>query len=206
MIKFFLNSILVCSFFFASISQATLITSDLTEDSYITYKGIDFAWASRINAEKFYVNSSSYNELLDPTIHVGWDFATLAQLDMLTDLSGKELLKLFTRQDGTYIDAFEYWNTVYEEATDTNNILAREIKSHWSWSSPKNEVYDDLSSAEKMQQFLEIANTQLTDYETFYVRVSVVQGGNTNPVPEPSTLMIFALGLIALASKKKLFS
>jgi len=42
--------------------------------------------------------------------------------------------------------------------------------------------------------------------ETFYIRKTVNLTNGTTPVPEPSTLLIFSLGLIALASKKRLFS
>lgn len=197
----------ICSLLFVTTTQATLITTELAEDAYITYQGIDFAWASMVNSEKFYVGVDSHNELLKPTDHEGWDYATDEQLGLLTALSGADLLALFTREDGSYIHAFEYWNTVYDQVNDTANILAGEIRSQWSWTAPEGEIYDDLTSLEKTLQFLEIANTPLTDFETIYVRAS--QGEDNNPVqpiPEPSTLLIFSLAIIALASRKKLFN
>jgi hypothetical protein len=203
MIKLILKFFITCSIIFAGTSQAGPITTDLTDDFYFSYKGIDYAWASSVNSQRVYMTSSfEPNILLDPKTHKGWDFATPEQLVMLTaDFTGVELLEKFTRADQSFKHAFEYWNTFIDGVVSgigTDNMLFKEIRSQWSWVIPNGEVFDDLSLTEKFTQHLEIQNTNFTDYETFYVRPT--------PVPEPSTLMIFSLGLITLVSKKKVFN
>jgi len=73
------------------------------------------------------------------------------------------------------------------------------------WKFPIDPTTGD-SLSEEGNSFLEagqIEGTTGSTFDTFYFRV---QGSRTIPVPEPSTLIIFALGLIALVSKKRLFS
>ena len=202
MIKFLLKLSIICSFAFSAISHSALITSDLTEDYYFSYQGFDFAWASSANSERTYLAGLDSNTLLAADFHDGWEFAAPETLGLLTsNFTGTELLEKFTRSDGSYKHAFEFWNTHFDEVVPdvgTDNIIAKDIKSDWSWSIPDGEVFDELSDMEKFFQHLEIQNTDGTAYDTFYVRKT--------PVPEPSTLLIFAIALIALASKKRLFS
>ena len=158
---------------------------------------------SEVSAQKYYIDGNTYNELFKPDFHVGWDYATDEQLAMLID--APDLLGLFKQRnetgeiiDGSYVNAFKYWNTVFDDVIDTRDIEKDRISSQWNWSSPEGEDYDSLSDIEKEEQLIQILFTDNTFFDTFYVR--------TTPVPEPSTLMIFALGLITLASKKRLFS
>lgn len=211
MIKLLLKSCFFIALLLSSVAQATPITTqpavenDTQAGSYITYNGVDIAWASNVNSERWYLSLDGYNTLLAPTIYTGWDFATTEQWDMITALSGSELLALFTREsDGSYIQAFEYWNTFYEADNNASNVLNGKIASNWSWSVPTNEDTDNLNDAQKIAQIEAIDFISTSFYDTFYFRTT--QTNNSTPVPEPSTLMIFALGIIALASKKKMFS
>lgn len=221
MIKLFIKLSLVCSLFFTSVSQATLLpvnSNELTLNDYIVYNygGIDYdiTWASSVNSERWYDRNYNYNTLLGPTIRQGWGFAGENGIPSLTDffgnLSGGELLSQFTH-NGSYIDSFAYWNTVFTEVDTTVfmgevlgtlDIKNNHIRSQWSWSVPIDDdiaLTDDLD--DKKAQRGEIIGINTSDYATFYIRKTV-----TTPVPEPSTLMIFALALIALVSKKKLFN
>ncbi|MBL4822841.1 MAG: PEP-CTERM sorting domain-containing protein [Colwellia sp.] len=209
MIKLFIKVNIVLCFLIASFAHATLITTplvaetDTTQGNYITYQGIDIAWASNVNSERWYLSLAEYNTLLEPSTHTGWGFATTGQWDIITALSGSELLALFTREsDGTLIQAFEYWNTVYDGDSNTTDVLSgSSISSDWSWSVPALEDTNNLTDAQKTDQHNEIVSIGASAYDTFYFRKTV-----TTPVPEPSTLMIFVLGIIALVSKKRLFS
>lgn len=209
MIKLFLKSCLLVAFLLSAVAQATLITTPPVAETetqlgnYITYNGVDIAWASNVNSERWYLSLSDYNTLLAPTTHTGWDFATTEQWDMITTLTGSELLALFTRaSDGSYIQAFEYWNTYYAADSDGSNVLNGKIASHWSWSVPIGEDTANLTDDQKIAQIGTIDLIGTSFYDTFYFRAS--QADDAKPVPEPSTLLIFALGLITLATRKKL--
>tara|TARA_R110001583_G_scaffold112288_2_gene261642 strand:- start:191 stop:856 length:666 start_codon:yes stop_codon:yes gene_type:complete len=221
MIKLFIKLSLVFYILLTSIAQATLLPinyNELTSNDYIVYNygGIDYdiTWASSENSERWYDRNYNYNTLLGPTIRQGWSFAGVNDIPSLTNiftgLSGSDILSQFTR-NGNFIHSFSYWNTVFTEVDTTIfmgevlgtlDIKSKHIRSQWSWSVPIN---DDIASTDdlddKKAQRTEIIGIDTSDYATFYIRKTA-----TKPVPEPSTLMIFALGLIALASKKRLFS
>jgi len=180
MIKLLLKIYIISLLFVVSSAQATLITGSLTEDNYISYKGIDFAWVSPVSYQFYY-----QNELFAPDalrVADGWRYATDEELTIIM----QELtLDDFTAYDQFnvkyYIQAVEYWNTELTNI-DIDDFELGKINSNW-----------------------EISGTLKWDFETFYVRSSNVGNNGSTPVPEPSTLMIFALGLIALACKKRLF-
>jgi len=195
--------------------QATLLHVDndkLSSNEYITqnYLGInyDITWASNENTERKYLSLQEYNILLSPTTHLGqrWGFAGKDNLpeiaDLFLGLTGQELVSLFTNDnDGSFIHSFSHWNTLFTEP-DTNSIVGGaynleqlNYRSQWSWSIPL--VDDNIGQS----QYQEIVNVDGFGYATFYVRKTEVTA-----VPEPSTLMIFSIALIALASRKKLVS
>lgn len=165
MIKF--TQLLFATFLLIQSSSAfaTLITTDLSDDTYITVNGIDWTWASSVNSEIYGIN-----QLMAPSFH-GWRFATQEEITFLkTSLT----LADFTRDDGTYIHSAEYWNTQFFDI-NTFNFIDDAVSSNW------------------------VAQGSFNDYfETFYVRAT-----QTTPVPEPTNIAIFGLGLIALACRKK---
>jgi len=204
--KFTVIFIFITSLVLSNTSNATLITDSslLTSEHYVTYVGtdvtIDFAWASIVNTEYWGDPSLvTTNRLYAPDLHQGWDYATENDLDILF---ANFVLDDFDNKDGTYIQAVSFWNSIFDDIVSRSTISIRgelietidlenlghynrdSVSSFWV-STGENGRYEFLSGK-----------------ETFYVRKT-----NTSiPVPEPSTLMIFALGLIALASKKRLFS
>jgi hypothetical protein len=221
MIKLFIKLCFACSILLTSIAQSTILpinTNDLTLDDYIVYnyEGVDYdiTWASSVNSERWYDSSYNYNTLLGPSIRQGWSFAGENNIPSLTNifanLSGDEILAQFT-DNGSFVHSFAHWNTVFTEVDSTVfagitlgtlDIKNKNIRSQWSWEVPVNDdiaLTDNLD--DKKAQRSEIIGLNTTDYATFYIRQTA-----TTPVPEPSTLMVFALGLIALVSKKKLFS
>lgn len=206
MIKLFTKISIVLSFFIASFAQAGLISldvKDLSNDSYIEYdhNGViyDIAWASTVNTQKYYDfdNGFNVNILYTPSIRTGWDFANEAQLTLLKSLAvSGELLTLLTRDDNSFRHAFEYWNDYYMAPVDTANVSAGNVASTWAWRFPADTLTpDDLTEA------MEIGSVTGSFFDTFYFRV---QDNSTTSVPEPSTLLIFSLGIFALASRKKL--
>ncbi|AOW77500.1 hypothetical protein A3Q34_11910 [Colwellia sp. PAMC 20917] len=169
MIKLISQFLVVLSFITAGVANATLITADLTENNYINYKGLDWAWASPVNVEVY-----GSNRLYSPTLHEGWRFASENELIILkTELT----LQDFTGIDGSgnefTIQAIEYWNTHYVRFNieDFNNDWVNS-----SWTITPNIDWN---------------------YETFYVR------DTPSDVPEPSTILIFAIALIALSLRKR---
>lgn len=178
MIKFIFKLCVIFSFIFASTSKATLITTELTDNNYINYNGLDIAWVSPVNYPLIGLSSLlGPNTLYAPNaLHIdeGWRFASQEELDIIKSLT---LDHFFHYEDSNikyYKNAVEYWNTDYIHI-DIDDFVSGRIHSDWGTSNPVN-----------------------FGFETFYVR--------TTEVPEPSTLMVFALGLIALVSKKRLFS
>ncbi|MDX2367509.1 MAG: PEP-CTERM sorting domain-containing protein [Colwellia sp.] len=214
MIKLFIKLFFVFSFVLSSVSQASLITAleigDLSSEDYIVFEyndvSYDVAWASKVNSERWYIpGTTDFNTLFAPTIHSGWEYASLNatnnSLEIFSDLSGTQILDLFTDSGNNYIQAFKYWNSEFSSSNETGNILTPQIRSEWAvtWAD-----YQAMSISSISDTY--INNVTGASYDTFYIRPSLIQGNGPTPVPEPSTLMIFALGLIALASKNKLFS
>jgi hypothetical protein len=235
MIKLILKICFIYTLSFTSAVQAGLIqgTHYITYD-YNGVK-IDVAWASNVSSERYYygVNPDLINTLYSPDeLHIdnsivddGWHFAeenvlSTSLLSTFTTPNGvglfPDLLSLFTiTGSNDYINAFGFWNSHTSDVSDFNIIKANKIRSLWHWSVANDiavglEEKDDLSTmnfTEKVNQHSRITSSgSLVNYDTFYFRVHDVQTGNTTSVPEPSTLMIFSLGLIALVSKKRLFS
>jgi hypothetical protein len=208
MIKLFIKVNIIVCLFITSFAQATLIPlgQNLSEDLYFehTIKGInyDIAWASKVNTQKIY-EGINVNILYDPTIRTGWNYADDDQLASLINLADTGLLlKKLTRDDKTLRHAFEFWNDYYTAPTDivgTDDIISGLVASNLAWKFPSGIISRDFD----LTEYSEITGTDNINYDTFYFRV---QDNGSTPVPEPSTLMIFALGLIALASKKRLFS
>jgi len=138
----------------ASQANAGLVLTDLTEDNYITHNNLHWAWASPVNSEFF-----NQNQLYAPDLHAGWRFATEEELDVL---KFELTLADFTRPDGSYIHAVEYWNSVYDNVSNWGNLVNFEndqVASQWS-------------------------TVNNTYYDTFYVR-DIAQ------VSEPSVLLLF---------------
>ena len=233
MIKLILKIGFICAISFTSVVQANLI-QDTHYITFYDYNGedIDVAWASNVSSERDYYSSTNINTLFAPEkLNDGWHFAEkyTESLDLLTFLrvmDGDELLAKFTNGN-SYINAFSFWNSYITEVMlpDTENLKNNQINSEWSWTvasdddnvtppttipsiskSQWNLTPKEWGDAEKDDQYVRISNTDKYNFETFYFRIHDVQTGDTTSVPEPSTLMIFALGLIALVSKKKLFS
>lgn len=182
-------------------SQASIITTPLPESSFITYNGIDWAWASpvsiqfdqcnaSINNSEAYLTSvmddpniSCVNQLLAPSFHDGWDFFDGTREQLLAAMPD---LSLFEDNNGGYINAFDYWNTGYS-FSNTGGINPFFVElgyvvSDWTtdaWIADINNVFY---------------------YNVLYVRTHQ----DVQSVPEPTTLLIFSLGLIALVTRKKM--
>jgi hypothetical protein len=221
MIKYLFAVVFALSF--AAISQASVLplnVNDLTTGDYIVYNynGVDYdiAWASRINSQRYYYLGAdgelSINELYAPTIYSGWKFAGTEGLPELTDIfsSENEILSLF-KVDDSYIHAFEYWNTAFLTVnTSINNVggitgeedlISKTISSAWGWNNTT-KPFAQMSDMEKADEAYLIMNAEGLYADTFYIRLSDI----TSQVPEPSTILIFAIALFALARRRKLFN
>lgn len=216
MIKLFITFCLTCFFSFSLMVQASIITPQdqselkLNED-YIqySYDGImyDITWASNVNTQRWYIDTTyQYNTLFTPDFYdtSGWGYAgvnnTPELLTIFSGLSGLEIKSLFTI-DNSYVNSFTHWNSIFNDVNNSNDISNINIKSTLSWFVPDPDI-DLTSMAEKKSQSKDITSTSGVTYDTFYIRV---QNNDIKSVPEPSTFIIFTLGLIAIA-RKKLFS
>jgi len=169
MIKFTKLILVLVALLCASQARAGLILSDLTEDNYIVHENLQWAWASPVNTEFF-----NGNVLYAPELHAGWRFATDEELNVL---KFELTLADFTRADGSYIHAVEYWNSLFDNVSDWDNHLNfvnNQVSS--SWVNGSNEYF-----------------------ETFYVR-------DIPQVSEPNGMLIFILMLAFLLCVPRLQS
>ena len=152
------------------------LSASLLGINYINYKGYDWAWVSPYNVEDASILGFT-NTLYAPELQENWQFADDALLTILrTELTVDD----FTAADGiTIIQATDFFNS------DANFVNTNEFSTATS---------ELLEPSDPMYIFASVFGA----YETFYVRPA--------QVPEPSTLMIFALGLVTLVSKKRLFN
>jgi hypothetical protein len=181
MIKFFFKLAAFLVLLLSSTAHAGLIT-DLTENDYITIDELDWAWASTVNVEN---HTATGNTLSGPGGDFGWRYATIDELSLFK--SDSTALSLLQYEDANgviaYKNALSYWNDI---------IL--ELKLGPVIFGINNDI-DDFND--------DFINSALTadpgqfDYLTFYVRNTPSQ------VPEPTTIMIFAIALIALSLRKR---
>jgi len=218
MMKLFLKISFTIGFLFIGAVQATILplnSNALTTDDYIVYNynGIDYdiAWASPVNTEVFFIDRSyNYNLLFTADYHTGWSFAGENGIptvnDIFSGITGSALLTQFKR-DGGYVHAFEYWNSFFDSVDDNGaNLADKDIASTWDWQTPDNVKIEGLGTSEKADLADDIFNSGNIFYDTFYFRASVAADPVPKPIPEPATILIFVLGIIALASKKRLFN
>jgi hypothetical protein len=187
MIKLITKILVALSIFAASLANAGLITTDLTEDAYITYNNIDWTWASPVNTASWGTNT-----LYGPELHAGWRYASLTELDVIRSTL---TLSAFTKKDeqnnDVYIQSVEYWNDVFisltEDVNPESSVSITNFIGGYISSDPTYYVNSGLG--------------EVNYFERFYVRD--IADRPTAQVPEPSTLMIFAIALIALSLRKR---
>jgi hypothetical protein len=168
----------IISVIFYCISQqaiAGIITADLPENTYITYGGYDWTWASPVSVTNYSYDFFNGIELVpvenyfaDPTAHQGWMFIS----DELGILFENLTLEDFTDTNDDIIHSFSYWNSHFNNVSQAD-IINFDIREYYNLK-----MLEDGHRAK--------------NYETFYVRVAV-----TN-IPEPLTIVFFTLGLITL--------
>ncbi|KGJ92359.1 hypothetical protein [Colwellia psychrerythraea] len=194
--KFVVNGLLFFVFFvFSSISQATLITNltqaeldsgdfsnaedhlvgGLLDINYINYKGYDWAWVSPVNIESF-----GGNTLYNPDLQKNWIFADKT---LLTILKTELTIADFTADNGDIIQAAKFFNSEYEHV-DSDNFRPDALSSELT---DPNHFLADL----------------LQGFETFYVREALTTGVAPSPIPEPLSILLFAVAFIILQSKLK---
>jgi hypothetical protein len=181
MIKFSFKLATFLVLLLSSVAHATLITTDLTEDNYVTIGDLDWTWASPVNAQ--WITNTIYTP--DSIVGLGWDregwrHATDDELSVFINTRDiTDFISYFdASNEAVYKNSFVYWNT------DTSIIKVEEVDEE-AFINGHIETYlvgDNGGSS--------------WAYETFYVR-DVAQ------VPEPSTIMIFAIALIALSLRKR---
>jgi len=214
MFKLIRKSSFILTFLLGSFAvNANLLSSNYIIVEHDNNHFVDWAWASSVNVQydgffELDVNgelifdengnpvlqdsTDQYNELYAPEHIEGWRIATDEEFSFFQNNVG---IESFINADKTYIVATSFWNSFYTENEDIS-IDAFPESNGLNGSGYKASSWVDGS-------FYDVDNYNPTwVYDTFYVRT---HSSDPQPVPEPSTLMIFALGLTVLASKKKLF-
>jgi len=190
MIKFFFKTLIFISLFAATSAYAGLISTDVTEDSFITRGDLDWAWASTIHLVEYQEEvGATINYLKEADYHAGWRVVSTEKINGVSEL---DLLRSLTITDfceydngvidvSTCIQALSFWNT---ELTAIADIDISDFNNGWI----KSKSAADNTFEENEFEWM---------HETFYVRNTVSQ------VPEPSSIMIFAIALIALSMRKR---
>ena len=186
MIKLITRYIVALSLFTSIQAVAGYITTDLTEDTYITYKGFDWTWASSVNITNyeevdFFTSSVITNTFEDNSAHSGWmSFEAGSDLDIIF-----QELTLFDFVKGdTIIHSFSYWNSYFTEVDDI--------------FKQGSAAFNPVLFGRRLGEKDDTVGINTRDFETFYVRASVAS------VPEPTTLLIFGAGLLGLGIRKKI--
>lgn len=186
MIKFITTFLVVLSFFAVSVANATLITDDLSEDTYITHNNIDWTWASPVNQATWGTNT-----LYGPSLHTGWRYASLSELDYLRNTL---TLSAFTKQDAggndVYIHSVQYWNDIFLSITQTIDPV----------SSPSIDNFRDGYISSDPDYYSNFGS-DVGHWDRFYVRD--IANRPIATVPEPSTIMVFTIAVIALSIRKR---
>jgi hypothetical protein len=173
MIKLIIKFVFPIFFLISSSAFAGLITTELAEDTYISYEGYDWTWASPVNVETYNNGSGLGTNTLEAPNAFGRDWLFIEGVDLLA-LFDELTVDMFKKTDGTLITSVLYWNSLYTEVDmDEANF------------NLKSSVWNVIP--------LDFFNQR----DTFYVRNTPSQ------VPEPSTIMIFAIALIALSLRKR---
>jgi len=192
MFKFIKNSAFSLVFLLSSFAtNATLMDSSLlTDDHYITVTHdngsiLDWAWVSSVSVNFTYDGGTLKNILYSPDLIAGWRLASSNEFNYFSQNIDSNDFKNTINNPGNGSDTHKiatyFWNDNYHNF-NVNDLNNGYITSSWVENSEYN--------------FFGISY-----FETFYVRT---HSSDPQPVPEPSTLMIFTLGLIALASKKRI--
>lgn len=211
MIKFAVKVLFSTCLIMSSIANASLITDSslLTSDHYVTYSDenvtIDFAWASPINVEYWgEPGELGTNRLYAPTLHQGWSYASQEDINILLANFTLADFTIGEGDDRTFINAVQFWNTIFDDVVlrldlDNNPDNGYELVD---WQNLEN-LENGLVRSEWTASGVNGQGVGGTYYyETFYVR-KIVNNAPSTPVPEPSTLMIFAIALIALSLKTR---
>lgn len=181
MIKLSLKLACFLALLLSSVAHAGLITS---EENHVNIGDLDWIWASSVNQQDFQfdpLDASLKNTIYGPS--GGWRYAEENELIIFRNaikLDSINYLKLFTNDDGTYKHALTDWNS---------HLFALSLDACFFCS---------VTDADNFKAGLinsRIAGGAESNFETFYVR--------TAQVPEPSTIMIFAIALIALSMRKR---
>jgi hypothetical protein len=178
MIKLIKKFVFPLLFLVSSSTFAGLITTDLAENTYISHEGYDWTWASPVNitTQTFgggFGQLAFTNIFEDANFHAGW-----MDFDEINDPDIYTLFEAltlghFTRSDGSIIHSAAYWNSYYTEVDSTQAQFADRKGQKF-----ESDIYEQ--------------------FETFYVRATP-----PSQVPEPSTIMVFAIALIALSLRKR---
>jgi len=217
MLKLVKSLLVIITFVSSFASFAGLITpntSSLAQNSYVTYGGYDWTWASTFNVQFYFcdpksddntINYDDYlstvysgnacantfsNQLMSVGYHQGWSFfedllpnsgTTLSvYLESFLTANKTSVLDLFTDTNGNKIQSFGYWNT----SINTTSAFNAAFVSDWRTKT-------------------RAAVSPFTDPSAFANTIYVRKTQTSNPVPEPATILIFAIALLALSVRSR---
>ncbi len=107
----FLVTGLVMLWSLSGLAISAPIEDPLPEDTCIIWNSLYWTWASPVSEQETWFEGELLNQLYGPSFHEGWRFATEEEWAPFFALDGFDRLDLFTRDDGSFIESSQYWNT-----------------------------------------------------------------------------------------------
>lgn len=177
MIKSALKLLIAFMLLVASRAFAGYITTDLSEDTYITYAGYDWTWAAPVSVTNLSGLDPTTDVWVDnvfenPDVHLGWMAIVGVELEQLFS----ELTLIDFKRNGNIIQSVAYWNSHFIHVDEVDFDTRVGVKGPDGYLNEES--------------------------ETFYVRSSVINAPTPTDVPEPTTLFIFSVGLFAFILRK----
>jgi hypothetical protein len=174
------------------------LTEDLLNVKFITLGGWDFVWASPVNIQEY--EEILTNTLYAPSVQKNWDFA-VNHLDALDILINQITITHFINPtDDSIIQGTEYFNSDFHYVNE-DDFDQRTYEFTPADADPLTKAFEQQSELFFVRNVADRPDAPNPDEPE---APGLPGAGDPVTVPEPTSLMIFALGLIALSVRVRL--
>lgn len=178
----------------STLANATLLKSpllapsEMTDSHYITVEHAEvtlaWAWASNYNVQRYTEFGDVVNDFHSADTVAGWRLATDDEIEYFNrDITASSFLDL---DSGKYKTAIAFFNSNPAKGFSVSDFNAGDISFN----------YTDGST---MDQYLSYTASGV--FDTFYVSDTIPTTSGPKPIPEPLTILLFAVAFIIMQSK-----